>query len=104
MNAKQIKEIVEAGGADYVDRPAGNWYNGKGDYIMVNEKGSGSSIMIYLKDLTVKKVQKEIKRKIKEFKNHGKRSVFKIARDLLTRIRLAGATLRRSLGMDIEND
>jgi hypothetical protein len=101
---EQIKEIAEAGGADYVEG-IGNWGNGQGDYIMVNEKTSGSSIMIYLSDLEKKGselVRKECLRKYKEFKNHGKRRVFKIARHVLAHIGLACGTLWRSLGMGVK--
>ncbi len=98
---EEIRNIVEVGGANYVEG-IGNWLNGQGDYIVTNERTSNSSIMIYLKDLTVKKVIKECKRKSKEFKNHGKRSVFKTARNVFICIGSFGRTLWGSLGMAFE--
>jgi hypothetical protein len=68
---EQIKKIVMAVGADYVPG-IGNWGTGEGDYIMINEKTSGSSIMIYLSDLTSEHVRKECERKFKEFEEKRK--------------------------------
>jgi hypothetical protein len=68
---EEIRKIVEAGGADYVEG-AGNWGDGKGRYIMVNEKTSGSSIMIYESELTPEIVKEKCERKRKQFEEERK--------------------------------